>query len=158
LYADTGRESAKALAEDGILSYRDEIATAQEKRRVHDDDWDYLQLAAVWVRHLLKDSKSADNVVEFVAKGRPFSFGMFSGSGKYGWGAYGYPNIYFMGSDFRLLVPQNVVNRLSEGVHKNVKRWQELLMNPDHLKETYEKIEEIREPIRQEFLEQIKKE
>jgi hypothetical protein len=158
IYSETGRESARVLATDAILCYRDVIAAAQEKERVHDDDWDYLQLAAVWVRHLLKDEKLADELVDDVAKGRPFSFGMFSGGGKHGWGSYGYPNVSLLGSDFNILYARNVGHRLSDAVKQNVKHWQDLLMNPDQLSDTYERIEKIREPIRQRLMERLEKE
>ncbi len=159
LYAESGRESARSLAADSILCYCDLIKDAQKSGgRVHDDVWEYLQLVAVWVRHLLKDTALADSLVERIAHGKSFSFGMLLGAGKHGWGSYGYPNVSFMGSDFHILYPRNIGHRLSEGVRKNVKRWEGLLMNPDQLADTYERIRKIREPIRERLLKQLKKE
>ena len=149
IYSQTGRESAKLLATDAILCYRDVMAAAQEKKRDRDDDWDWLQLAAVWVRHLLKDDDLADALVNEVATGRPFSFGMFLGGSKHGWGTYGYPNVSLLGADFHILFAKNVGHRLSEAVTQKVKHWQDLLMNPSQLSDTYERIEKIRDPIRQ---------
>jgi hypothetical protein len=158
IYSETGRESAKLLATDAILCYRGLIDAARKKdQRVRDDDWDWLQLAAVWVRHLLKDVALADALVNEIAIGRPFSFGMFLGSGKHGWGSYGYPNISFLGSDFRILWARNVGHRLNETVRKTVKHWEDLLMNSDQLSDTYERIEKIREPIRKRLTEQYEK-
>ena len=153
IYSETGRESARVLAIDAIVCYRDVIVAGQETR-VRDDDWDYLQLAAVWVRHLLKDAALADALVDEVAIGRPFSFGMFLSGGNSGWGLYGYPNVSFLRSDFHILYPRNVGHRLSDAVKRNMKHLQELLMNPDHLSDTYERIERIRDPIRQRLMEQ----
>lgn len=158
IYCETGRESARLLAEDAILCYRNLIAAEREKReRVRDDDWDYLQLTAVWVRHLLKDDGLADALVNEIATGRPFRFGMFGGS-KHGWGGYGYPNISLLGSDFRILYPRNVGHRLNDGVRQRVKHWDELLMDPDQLRDTYERIEKIREPIRKKLMKQLEEE
>jgi hypothetical protein len=157
IYSETGRESARLLATDAILCYRDLIAAAQEKGRVRDDDWDWLQLASVWVRHLVKDAALADALVDEVATGRPFSFGVFLSGGKHGWGIYGYPNIS-LGSDFHVMWPRNVGHRLSETVRKTVKRWQDLLTNPEQLRDTYERIEKIREPIRKRLMKQYERE
>jgi hypothetical protein len=158
MYSETGRESARVLAIDAIVLYRDVIVAGQEKR-VRDNDWDYLQLAAVWVRHLLKDAALADVLVNEVATGRPFSFGMFVSGSNPGWGGYGYPNVSFLRSDFHVLYPRNVEQRLSDTFKQNVKHWQDdLLMNPDQLQDTYERIEKIREPIRQGLMERREKE
>ena len=68
--------------------YRDVLFDALQKNEsVHDDSWDYLQLTSVWARHLLKDIVLAEALVDVVAKGRPFHFGMFLGGGKQGWGS-----------------------------------------------------------------------
>jgi hypothetical protein len=156
--SETGRESSRLLATEAILRYRDLIVEARNKdERVQDDDWDWLQLAAVWVRHLLKDETLADALVDEVATGRPFSFGMFL-SGKHGWGSYGYPNISILGSDFRLQYPRNIGHRLGDTVKQTVKHWEDLLMNSDQLSDTYERIEKIREPIRQKMMERLEKE
>jgi hypothetical protein len=159
IYSETGRESARLLATNAILCYRDLIdAALKEDERVHDDDWDWLQLVAVWVRHLLKDEALADALVDEVATGRPFSFGMFLSGGKHGWGSCGYPNVSVLASDFHLLYARNIGHRLSGTVKQTVKHWQDLLMNPDQLGDTYERIEKIREPIRKRLMERYKQE
>jgi hypothetical protein len=159
IYAETGRESARLPALEAISCYRDVLFDALKKdERVHDDSWDYLQLVSVWARHLLKDVDLADALVEAIAKGRPFHFSMFLGGSKHGWGAYGYPNVTLLNSDFFIPYPRNIGHRLSETVTKTVKRWQGKLMNPDELQDTYERIEKIREPIRKRILERHEKE
>jgi hypothetical protein len=159
IYGETGRESARLLALEAISCYRDVLFDALQKNEgVHDESWDYLQLTSVWVRHLLKDIALADALVDAVAKGRPFHFGMFSGSGKQGWGSYGYPNVTLLNSDFFIPYPRNIGHRLSETVTTTVKRWQAKLMNPDELRDTYERIEKVREPTRKRIMEQREKE
>jgi hypothetical protein len=164
IYAETGRESARLLADKAILRYRDLIVDAvNKKERVPDEAWDYLQLVSVWVRHLLKDVPLADAIVDAVAKHRPFIFSpMFLSGGKQGWGAYGYPNIRFLNSDFFLPYPRNIgpclSETLKETVKETVKRWQGRLMNPDELRETYKRIHAIREPIRKKILERLERE
>src|SRR6266403_1797093 len=159
IYRETGRESARLLASEAISCYRDLLFHARQKNEsVHDDSWDYLQLTSVWARHLLKDVALADELVDAVANGRPFYLGMFSGSGKQGWGLYGYPNVRLLHSDFSIPYPRNIGHRLSETVKQTVLRWQEKLMNPDELQDTYERIEKIREPIRKRILERYKEE
>src|SRR6266576_3195074 len=159
IYNETGRESARLLALEAISCYRDVLFDAlQKNERVHDDSWDYLQLTSVWAGHLLKDVALADALVDAVANGRPFHLGMFSVSGKHGWGLYGYPNVSLLNSDFSIPYPRYIGHRLSETVTTTVKRWQEKLMNPDELRDTYERIEKIREPIRKRIHERYKEE
>jgi hypothetical protein len=155
IYSETGRESARLLAVEAILCYRDLIADSLSKNEsVADQAWDYLQLTSVWVRHLLKDVDLADSFVEAVANGRPYRFGILESSGKQGWGSYGYPNVSFLNSDFFLSYPQNIGHRLSETVSQMLKRWQDCLMNPDELRDTYERIEKIRELVLKRIVEQ----
>jgi len=157
IYGETGRESTRLLALETISCYRDVLFDALQKNEsVHDDSWDYLQLTSMWARHLLKDVALADELVDAVANGRAFHLGMFSGSGKQGWGLYGYPNVRLLNSDFSIPYPGNIGHRLSETVKQTVLRWQEKLMNPDELKDTYERIEKIREPMRKRILERYK--
>ncbi len=160
-YAETGRESARLLALEAIECYRDVLFEELEKdERVHDDSWDYLQLTSVWTRHLLKDVALADALLDAVAKGRPFHVGStFLTSSKHGLGSYGYPNVGLLQGDFHIPYPRNIGHRLSEAVKKIVsKRWQDKLMNPDELQDTYKRIQAIREPIRNEIMERYRKE
>ena len=110
VFAETGRESAKQFAVEAISAYRDLLSgdQADKDKIVHDDAWDYLQLASVWLRSLLREPGLADEVIEMVAHGRPFSFGTFALSGKQGWGAHGYPNVSIVNSDFFLPNPTNI--------------------------------------------------
>jgi hypothetical protein len=151
IFAETGRESAKALAVEAISTYRDLLIADQgdESKIVHDDAWDYLQLASVWLRHLLQEPKLADEIIGMVANGRLFSFGMFATSGKQGWGMYGYPNVSIINSDFFLPNPRNIQPSLGKPVWEAMKRWQDRLMNPNDLQDIYERIERIRGPIRE---------
>ncbi len=155
VYAETGRETARLVAIEAISCYRDTLAAdnAQEHKTVHDDDWDYLQLVSVWARHLLKDDALADELVDAVAKGRPFHFSFVGLSGKHGWGVYGYPDVSFLDYDFHLPRPRNIAHRLGDSVRQTLIRWQDRLMNPDQLMDTYDRIEKIREPIRQRMME-----
>jgi hypothetical protein len=154
VFAETGRESAKLLAVGAISAYRDLLAAdqADHDKTVHEDAWDYLQLASVWLRNLLQEPRLADEVVEMVANGRPFHFGMFALSGKQGWGVYGYPNVSIVNSDFFLPNPRNVQASLNTPVWEAMKRWQDRLMNPNDLQDTYDRIERIRDPIRERLI------
>jgi len=156
VFAETGRESAKVSAVGAISAYRDLLAADQtdHEKIVHDDSWDYLQLASVWLRNLLQEPGLADGVVEMVANGRPFHFGMFALTGKQGWGVYGYPNVSIVNSDFFLPNPRNIHASLNKPVWEAMKRWQDRLMNPNDLQDTYERIERIREPIRERLIAQ----
>lgn len=160
VYSQTGRETARLLAAEAISCYRNLLAAdnAQEHKRVHDDDWDYLQLVSVWMRHLLKDDALADELVDSVAKGRPFHFSFLELGGKHGWGVYGYPNVSFLDHDFHLPRPRNIAHRLGDSVRQTLIRWQERLMNPDQLMDTYDRIEKIREPIHQRVMERYRSE
>jgi len=158
IYADTGRESARSLALEAILQYRDLVYAEDESdRRVSDDDWDYLQLVSVWARHLLKETRLADDLVDAVAHRRPFSFGILESSGKSGWGHYGYPSVHF-GADFGIPNPRNIRHRLSDSVQRKVRQWQDRLMNAKELSETSEMVEKIRTPIWERIIEKRKKE
>jgi len=159
-YAETERESVRLLALEAIECYRDVLFEALEKdERVHNDSWDYLQLTSVWARHLLKDVALADALLDAVANGRPFHVGStFLGSSKHGWGSYGYPNVGLLQSDFHIPYPRNIGHRFSENAKETVKVWQEKLMKPEELGDTYERIHAIREPIRKEIMERYRKE
>jgi hypothetical protein len=158
VYADSGRETARLVAVEAISIYRDLIAAdnAQDDEPVYDDAWDYLQLVSVWARHLLKDSALADELVDTVANERPFHFSSFGLSGKNGWGAYGYPNVSLLNSDFCFPRPGNIEDRLGQPVWETLGRWQERLMNPNELRDTYERVQKIREPIHQRMMERYR--
>jgi hypothetical protein len=113
-FADTGRESAKELAVNAISAYRDLLVQdlRDDTKVIDDDAWDYVQLAAVWVRNLLRESGLADALVDMVATRRPFTFGSYQSSGKEGWGVYGYPNVSIANSDFFLPYPRNMGRHL----------------------------------------------
>lgn len=140
----TGRLHAKTIALGIIQRFSQLLDEAEEKdSNISDEHWDYLQLCAAWTRDLLGEVELADKLVNDVARGRPFYSGYISGRS----GNFGYPQVE-LGFPFFLLVPNNLQLSNSEGALFN--KWQAMAVEPNMLRDTYERVWAIRGPLQDE--------
>lgn len=139
----TGRTHAKTVALEIIERYSQMLDETQTNNGdIPDDHWDYLQLCAAWARDLLGEGKLADKLVADVAHGRPFYSGYISGRSS----AFGYPQVD-LGFAFFLVVPSNLQLSNSDGALFN--KWQVMAVEPNMLRDTYERVWAIRRPLQE---------
>ena len=137
----TGRTHAKNVALKLIQRYSEMIdETEKNGGEVQDEHWDYLQLCAAWARDLLGEVQLADKLVNDVAHGRPFYSGYLSGRSS----NFGYPQVE-LGFAFFLLVPRNLQLSSNDGALFNT--WQPMAIEPNMLRDTYERVWAIRGPL-----------
>lgn len=140
----TGRTHAKSIALEIIERYSQMLNETRENNgHIQEDHWDYLQLCAAWARGLLGEVELADKLVADVAHGRPFYSGYLPGGSS----ALGYPQVE-LGFAFFLPVPSNL--QLSNGDGALFNKWQAMAVEPNMLRDTYERVWSIRGPLQDE--------
>lgn len=144
----TGRAHAKTVALELITRYSEMIDETQKNGGdVQDEHWDYLQLCAAWARDLLAEAELADKLVNDVAHGRPFYSGYIFGHSS----NFGYPQVE-LGFAFFILVPRNLQLSDKDGALFNT--WQQVAVEPNMMRDTYERVWAIRGPIQDQLREQ----
>ena len=149
---DAGRPSLDQLVRSTVQLYESLVVQEVSKpgERVHEEDFEYLQLAGAWTVQFLNDTTTADRIAKFVGEFKPFSSAIGGGHDRFD--HYGYPSLHF--SDFAIKRPANPY--ISKAGWSKLQRIAKETMTEAVLMPYYRQVEQTREPLRKKFWERVR--